>query len=412
MAKQKARGTQRARDVVFSILVAAVFLCVIGYDAAAHMLPGVERPTESLLEQRHYSDFPDFSEREGVQDRFEGWVADRVPFRDEVLLANGTMQRSLIALANVPFGFDAYPALFGGADYCIPSLGRVAGALIWEPSEFWERPTVIAAGCSALVERHPEVNWLFYLPDRAASSSASPLASLQSSYADVAYIAEQLRMRLPEECPLICEPLTTLEDFDAYLMKTDHHWNIRGAVRGYSSIIRHFGFEPLVFEYYEAFEGPCFGSGARSGRCDAYAEPMLDVRYPKSGILQVAVNGAPVDESWLGCSLRPEGADALTDEQKKFDPYAAWFHNTEPFVEIVNPEIEGGTLLIINDSFASSIHRFFPEHYRTVYAIDPRSYDGSIDDFIASHDIDDAVFLLSTVSLFERSAYEGFKRIL
>ena len=55
------------------------------------------------------------------------------------------------------------------------------------------------------------------------------------------------------------------------------------------------------------------------------------------------------------------------------------------------------------------MQRFFAEHYRKVYVIDPRQYEGSIEEFVATHQIDDAVVLLSTVSLLEDSAKKPFE---
>ena len=402
----------RFNNIALIVVASVMLFSVIGYRVVAELPFGINAPSESLLEGRSYfsAEVPTVSDvvHHRFQEDFEQCVADAFPMRESALLTYAGLQRAIIEIANIPYGFEIYPACFDSNYYCWPSQKRMLSAPDKKPDEFWETSTVIVEGCSEAMSNHSDIRWVFYLVDRASSSPASPAFDYVNDACDLSYFENEIMNRLPDDCTFISGRCETKDDLLKNYMATDHHWNVYGAVDAYERIVKSFGIEPIAFQYYEAFDGPCYGSSARSGKCIEYSEPMVDVSYARSD-LSVKVNGEAVDESFLDKGFDVSGAALLTEEQKSYDSYASWFHPIVPFIEITNESVDSGSLLLINDSFGNNMQRFFAEHYRKVYVIDPRQYEGSIEEFVATHQIDDAVVLLSTVSLLEDSAKKPFE---
>lgn len=60
---------------------------------------------------------------------------------------------------------------------------------------------------------------------------------------------------------------------------------------------------------------------------------------------------------------------------------------------MVNNNASKGTLVIVGDSYTHCMERFFAESYRDVYKLDPRHAKFSLTKFLASHHVDDILFL-------------------
>ena len=394
----------QVRNIAFVAVAAACLLTVVVYKAAIYLTP-LEDEESSTLEGRVYQNLPELTwesfESGEYQDDFEQFVADSVPGRDEVLLANAALQRSAIRLANLPFGFDAYPTFFGSDYVCIPSLGAV-----WAKSKTVEDVKQDdmdewAEACSKVIETAPDVEWAFYLCDRSSVSEANPAALLSSDIADYSYLAEGFLTQLAGDCTVIDGSYTNTDDFaeDHYL--TDHHWTIQGAMKTYQAIIEVFDKEALEFgEVYVAYEGPFWGSSSRSGLAlPGGGDTVCDVEYDRSS-LKVTVDGVERDESFLDESYADD-YDGHFNSSLFENTYATYFHSDYGLIEIENLDVQNGeSLLIIGDSYTNCMERFFAESYRYVYVIDPRHYEeGTIQEFLAGHDIDDAAFVITVETL-------------
>lgn len=64
---------------------------------------------------------------------------------------------------------------------------------------------------------------------------------------------------------------------------------------------------------------------------------------------------------------------------------------------------DSGSVLVVGDSYTNCIDYLFASVYRHVYIIDPRHYRGTLDSFLKDHDVDDAVFIMSSNNLTSQS---------
>ena len=374
---------------------------MLAYTLVASLLPEtVAAPKKSALEGRDYAQFPEMTVKTiakgSFQSGFESYVADHVPLRNELLLANARVQRDTIRVANLAFGFDAYPTFFGsGYLYC-----RDYDALVDKPikrsKNSVEHLEKVASRYSALVERHPDIRWVYYLADRSSTSLASPAHGLVSDAADYAYFREHFLDNLTDKCTVVDGGYVDPDEFFEDHFSTDHHWQIQGAVKAYERISAVFGNTPLDVKGYErVFAGPFWGSYARSGLyADGDGSYVDDVVYNRSP-LKVVVGGKEESESFLDEGFAADGGASFTLSDPFASAYAQWFHHPEKTIVITNDDVEDGALLIMGDSYTDNLERLFAENYHVVYKVEPRNFKGDIDKFIEKNDIDDALFMFN-----------------
>lgn len=397
-------GIGRLRNVVLVVAVAACLAFVLGYRVYAYE-EGIELPTSSDLEARTYQTFPELSWEtvsEGTfQDDFEQYIADGIPERDDLLLANASLQRRVIELANLPFGYDVYDTYYGSDYVIVESIGGVYAKpkttldITVEDLNGW------AASYSELIEANPDIDWVFYLCDRSSTSEANPAVALSGNAADYEYATENFIDLLPESCTIVDGAYTDFDEFAEDRFRTDHHWNIYGAMEAYDEVIEALGKDPIEFgEVFEAYSGPFWGSSARSGLVlEGDPDSVYDVEYDRSELV-VTVAGEEkgttfLDKGWAKNFTEYE-SDSLYD-----DAYDGYFHYNYGLFEIENTELDNGeTLLIIGDSYTNCVERFFAESYQYVYVLDPRYYDGeALQEFIDGNGIDDVLFMTTAKNI-------------
>ena len=85
--------------------------------------------------------------------------------------------------------------------------------------------------------------------------------------------------------------------------------------------------------------------------------------------------------------------------------YLTFISGDQPLVTIENYDIaEGQNCLVIKESYGNAFVPFLIPHYKNVYVIDPRHYNGTLSEFVASHKIDDIVFV-ANISTTRNSIY-------
>lgn len=391
------RVVNTIRNLVFSLIIAVCLFSWIGNRVAVDQ-GYAEYETESYLEGREFQTFPDLTSAsfsEGTfQDEFEDYLCDHMPEHDDVILANAAMQRSIIALASLPFGFEAYETYFGSDYVYLPEYSAVLEMPMSTSDLTVESLNTYAEEYSALMEANPDIDWLVYICDRPSTTLANPAVVMSSDVADYEYIRENFLDLLPESCIVVDGSYTDSAEYCAEHYLTDHHWNIYGAIDAYEEIITALGKEAIdLSDVFVAYEGPFWGSEARSGLVLDEGDVVYDVEYERSS-LRVAVGGKEYDASCLAESWQ-EGYTGHVNEEKFTDSYHACFHGDWGLIEIENLDMEDGeTLLIIGDSYTDCFERFFAENYRCVYVIDPRHVDDlDIQEFIDENGIDDVAFI-------------------
>ena len=392
------------RKIIFVCLVFVIIFCVMVNKGADILVSGYSSPTWSTLEGRYYQKLPKHdvvSLLSGTfQSEFEQYVADLVPQRDRVLLGNARIQRWAIEVANSPFGYIAYPTFFG-SEYCYaPSLDVIAEKPYSQRSFSKRRLEKAAELYGALILENPDCNWVYYMPDRPGTFMEQPAAHYVSEMADYHYFEQNYLNKLPSQCKVVDGSYSTSAEYFDDHFRTDHHWQVSGAIKGYRSIMNALGREAIEFgEIKETFGGPYWGAAARNGCIVAgKGDVCYDVVFNQVP-LDITADGVEVKETWL-CESYSNPWPAYEKDDMFSNYYGDWFHRDKGLITISNSQQKEGALLIIGDSYTNCFERFFTLSYNTVYVIDPRFFDSSINDFIVSHGIDDVVISITAAHAF------------
>jgi hypothetical protein len=97
----------------------------------------------------------------------------------------------------------------------------------------------------------------------------------------------------------------------------------------------------------------------------------------------------------------PVTADSLffLDHLDDLDKYPIYLDGNHGFVTIQNPNAQGGTLLVVRDSYAHCLATFLAEEYQTIYLVDLRYYRNPLSDFVAEHPVDRVLYYYGLDSL-------------
>ncbi len=385
------------------IAIASIVLCVAIINIAGSGIGLWTSPSRSSLEGREYQTITgknivgNFAKGK-LQNKLDQFFADRIPWRDEVLLANAELQRIGIRTAKIPFGYDCYPAFFGATN----AVCEKAHALYKQPfkksrydKSHWND---IGKALSKAVKNNPSVNsWVLAMPDSSELCLASPLMKLVSKSADYDYVYSKIAGKLPEKINFLDLGSEFgpdgLEAYQKAYYITDHHWNICGGADCYSRVVKALGRTPIdTSNYYLAFDQQMFGSYAREALCDYIWDDVYDIDYEHSN-LSILIDGENVDYSKVDVVGTRNGK--RFEKKDKFGSIG--FHTGNlPLIEYENLDLDesAGSLLLIGDSYTNNNDRLYAETYKHVYSIDPRYYKGSISKLIAEHDIRDVAIVL------------------
>ena len=388
--------------MVFVVIAFAATLVVAINLVLAAALSNYTLENKSYLEGRAYQQAPaldaDLLASGTFQSQFERLLADHVPKRNGIMICNASIQRTSIAIANMPFSYPAYPTFLGSDRIVYPS----ANAVIEAPLDKRNYTTqTLAEGASAwatFAGEYPNLRFFFAIPDRAMSSSASPAHELVSQPADYDYFLSNVFEGFPDNCDVANLAQKDSATYFDYFFKTDHHWQTAGAYSAYLEIANLMGFEPVFVRGFPVvYAGPYFGSSDRGGLDVEYSDSVMGIDYDPSDF-QVVVNGRSIDKSSLSKVFAED--DTRYHKQTRFENvYAAYFHGDYALLEYHNDNIEDGTLLVIGDSYTNNIDFLFAESYRDVYVVDLRHYEDAPSSIIDEYGVDDVLVLMGANNL-------------
>ncbi len=184
------------------------------------------------------------------------------------------------------------------------------------------------------------------------------------------------------------------EHKDEYIyFRTDHHWTQLGAYYAYDA----FGWaakkervnlddfdKNSIYNFYGSLIKEAQGTSiTRSDTIQWYdVDPDGDISLEMSGLYE-------------GDVVSYEGT--LYDKGMKTVSYNYFMGGDHAFSEITNPNCpDGGTLLLLKDSYANAFIPWVAQSYNKVLVVDPRSYWQSLDAIFEEYDVDD-VFLMNYI---------------
>ncbi|MBR6006486.1 MAG: hypothetical protein IK064_02545 [Clostridia bacterium] len=207
-----------------------------------------------------------------------------------------------------------------------------------------------------------------YIIPTAAYMLENDLPSPHLTYHDGELIAGLNEALSGRVTPISAEETLKNGDTESLYYRTDHHLTMRGSYVSYCAIAKELGLTPLAeseftktgYEFYGTYYG-------RSGLFLTPADTLETWVGPYDADLTVTtVDGGSetVHRGSLDTACLAEGVA---------DKYAAYLYSNHGITRVENPNAEGGTLLVLKDSYGNAIVPFLAAHYKLIVMIDVRS---------------------------------------
>lgn len=209
------------------------------------------------------------------------------------------------------------------------------------------------------------------------------LPALHRRYSDGDFL-NKLYERLGAKCIKADE---VLKDKESVFYKTDHHWTSFGAYNAYCAYMESQNIKPVNANEYniETYDG------------------FYGTTYSKSGLW---LHGGDTIELYTG--LPGDVTVTISDDNKEpvsyddmffrenlegNDRYTVFLNGNHALIKIKNPNADANKkLLIIRDSFASSLAPFLANHYGEIFLVDLRYYrQNTVSELVNAEGIDRAL---------------------
>lgn len=184
-----------------------------------------------------------------------------------------------------------------------------------------------------------------------------------------------------------------IDDYKNKFYKTDHHWNMNGALDAYYDIMEMLGKEPIENLSADVkVDTKCYGSMAKTGMNTSNYDNILDTSYKPT--YDVYVNGAKNLDRY-----KPRKLENFNTTYH--DCYADYFYGLYYEVVFDYHDETKDNLLILGDSYAWSIDYLIASSYNKTYELNLRYADGQIDldKYIKNNNISSVLLLYEGQSL-------------
>ena len=209
----------------------------------------------------------------------------------------------------------------------------------------------------------------------------------------------QMKEPLEEIAAQFSEKVTNVALYDVLMQqrddyiyfRTDHHWTARGAFYAYREFCRIKGIEhyPLSAREMTVFDGFRGSFYRSSGKIQVMKDnpDYVEAFYPVGENIElVFTNKEGKSYSWPMISNMTNSSEGM-----KYDTFAA---SDNPFTVIENTDItDDSSCIVIKESFGNALIPFLSDHYRTIYEVDYRYYDGNVISLAKEHQVDDVIFI-------------------
>lgn len=170
--------------------------------------------------------------------------------------------------------------------------------------------------------------------------------------------------------------------------KTDHHWNTAGAYTAYAKLCSQLGIEPisksaLNTETYKGFYGTTYST---SGFWLTDPDTIQVWSNPENGSnIRVKIAEGNNSEEY--------GSMYFYNHLDEDDKYPVFLDGNHALTEITNTNAEGGTILLIKDSFSHSLAPFLAENYSKVIMVDMRYYKQDVSEIVKAENPEEVIVL-------------------
>ncbi|MDP2966600.1 MAG: hypothetical protein Q8N39_11310 [Pelolinea sp.] len=345
---------------------------------------------------------------ESFQKQIASAIADQFPLRIKMTEFSRTIERGLISAAYTAVPDPAIPASIDSQIFVTRDKSR----LLPPPISFnLTRKNSIdlrIENYKKLLNENPRVNFFIFNIETIHYSKFHPLATYFNNADNgrsLIYFIENKPYNLGFECFKI----SSYEDFESNYFRTDHHWNINGALKAYRLLYnlvssKYEDISPMVeIRKISPIQGVEF--------LGSYARKSL---YPiKPEAFEYADVALPLYKTYVNNELKTFGGRAHYllgnfSRDKYVDHYRGFYGSWEKIImyEFQNPSERN--LLIIASSYARMDQELLASHYHRTYVIDLRDDDVkaiSLSQMMKEYQIDDVLIIGQPSVTYSSSQY-------
>ncbi|MFD0711532.1 DHHW family protein [Paenibacillus sp. GCM10027626] len=170
--------------------------------------------------------------------------------------------------------------------------------------------------------------------------------------------------------------------------RTDHHWTALGAYYSYVKLMENMGMQPVALSEYEEGKIEQFlGTMYKTTKSETLKQHPDTISYymPKDDYsFEIRTTTGKMVKRNL---VDPKYA------QPEQGFYGVFLGGDAPMGEVTTSNKNGKSIVVIKDSYGNAFIPFLVPHYEKVFFIDPRSFAGSISQFVKERQITDVLFL-------------------
>lgn len=329
------------------------------------------------------------------QRKFENAASDQFPLRFPGIVMVKAVERAQIALAYAPLSDPAVPTDMVSGLYIIRDGSQILSNPVKYDEESQRMIDEKIIFYEKLMAKNPGIRFYAYYIERIEYSSYHPLNFLFPN-ADQGRNYSYFKENAPEDLKLGTLPFKDLADYTIYNYRSDHHWNIRGALRGYDDIYQ------MLASGYPEISPPLSQHKIRKfSEIQFYGSFAGRTLYPvKPDVFEVADLDLPpfrvfVDDK----EIKPEFTAryfAGSYPRARYAHHYNYFSTGIPgeVYEYVFDNSSDRDLLIIGNSFKWPIYPLLAYHYHRTYSVNPLEHANfQVSRFLTEHPVDDVLFL-------------------
>ncbi len=326
------------------------------------------------------------------QSATESYASDSLPFHDQAMLLNAQLQEVGISQAAALFGYDVYPTYFGSNRLYVAPQDAVTYLPFTHTEYHDQKLAEYAQGIAKQAKAHPEKRFVVYVVQGFSEPAQDPAYSLVSNPFLPQEGVEALKSALAD-CSNVSVLTDSYDSLDSYyedFFRSDHHWNIKGALRAYNTIADELGLQEVdtsSLTLRQVCAGYTFmGATSRWGR-HVVRDEALD-----AGIDYSAVTYSNKDGQVRDGNDHTSFTD-LDEGEKTYSFYDEYYDNI-PDGTLVHGTGTGSALLISN-SYGGALARQLATQFETLYkSVAMRAgHDETFSELLEKSDADTVIFV-------------------
>lgn len=171
--------------------------------------------------------------------------------------------------------------------------------------------------------------------------------------------------------------------------KTDHHWTTAGAYTAYTKLCESLGITPTPkdnfdIKSYDGFYGTTYSTSGFLVTPPDSIEVWENPANTESNIKVKITEGKQTTEY---------NSMFFYDHLEEDDKYPVFIDGNHALTEITNSKADGGTLVMIKDSFSHCVAPFLADNYSKIVLVDMRYYKLNVSDLIKQENPEQVVVL-------------------